>query len=247
MMDLNTLFIETFVREALDELSTNELPNGRILDLGCGQRPYRMFYIHRFSHVVAADFDIRSSIDIQVSAERLPFCNGSIDVVLLTEVIEHLPNPTQAMSEIARVLSPGGVLLLTWPFCYGLHELPNDYTRFTEFGMAVLLQRSGLEIQKIRRRGDVFAVLWVIVSQVVGNALEAIRRIPLLGLLMAPVTRFLDWVVGWLSFPVYLGMRRAKRLNPLRPGENLRGVGHLAQWTLGYCVCARLNTKKDEA
>ena len=63
--------------------------------------------------------------------KHLPFRDASVDTVLSTEVLEHVPRPELLVREMARVVKPGGKLLITVPFIQPLHELPSDYFRFT--------------------------------------------------------------------------------------------------------------------
>lgn len=82
--------------------------------------------------------------DIFADASRLPLHDASIDTVILLEVLEHLRHPAQVLSEIARVLRPGGHLLLTMPFLYPVHDAPHDYQRYTCHGLARELEAAGL-------------------------------------------------------------------------------------------------------
>lgn len=235
-LDLNSLFIREFVERSF--VSTKHCGH-RVLDLGCGTKPYENIYRPCHQFAVAADFDIRTTIDVRLHADALPFPDSTFDTVLMTEVIEHLEAPSAAIAEVARVLGPAGRLFLTWPLYYSLHELPHDYTRFTEFGMAALLQRHGLEVELLRRRGDMIAVLATIVDQFGLGIALAITRLPIIGRLFVPFQWICVTINNLLVLLVYWGTRNARRLHPKCVGHALSGIGHLALWTLGYCVVAR--------
>jgi len=66
--------------------------------------------------------------------------------VLCTQVLEHAPQPYELMAEMARVLKPGGALVMTLPFVWEEHEAPYDFLRFTTFGVRRLVGASGLKI-----------------------------------------------------------------------------------------------------
>jgi SAM-dependent methyltransferase len=68
---------------------------------------------------------------------------------LISEVLEHLPSPGDAVREIHRVLKPGGHVILTTPLFWPLHEQPRDYYRFTKFGLQFLFERSGLRVLEV--------------------------------------------------------------------------------------------------
>ncbi|MBE1547963.1 SAM-dependent methyltransferase [Mycobacterium sp. OAS707] len=72
--------------------------------------------------------------------------SDSFDVVVLSDVLEHISEPALLMSEIARILKPGGRLLLNVPFIYWIHEGPYDYYRYTRFALDRLARQAGLEV-----------------------------------------------------------------------------------------------------
>lgn len=77
-------------------------------------------------------------VDIAADAERLPFPAGVFQRVECDAVLEHVRDPAQAMSEIQRVLAPGGYVHIVTPFCHPFHDYPKDYRRFTLDGLKEL-------------------------------------------------------------------------------------------------------------
>jgi len=75
------------------------------------------------------------NIDIISDAEKTPFENNSVDMVISRSVLEHMPNPEQAILEIKRILKPGGFVFLEMPFMFPFHGSPSDYTRYTIQGL----------------------------------------------------------------------------------------------------------------
>jgi SAM-dependent methyltransferase len=106
----------------------------RVLDIGAGGSSYSRYFPNR----VTIDIDPARKPDIVGDAHALPFPDGSYSFVLCTEVLEHLRNPRTAVSEMHRVLEPGGTLLLTTRFVYPLHDTPHDYFRYTKYGLREL-------------------------------------------------------------------------------------------------------------
>ena len=111
---------------------------GVVLDLGCGHPPYRD-YAGKWR--IGVDLRANDGVDVVANAYYLPFRNNSIDSVICSELLEHLANPHDAVEEIGRVLTPGGKIFLTTRFCYPLHGEPEDYYRFTEFGLRHLFSK----------------------------------------------------------------------------------------------------------
>jgi SAM-dependent methyltransferase len=87
-------------------------------------------------------------------AGQLPFRDGSFDVVVCLEVLEHVREPDQALRELARVLRPGGRAFVSMPFLYPVHDAPHDYQRWTESGWRRSANAVGLEVEALRRRGS---------------------------------------------------------------------------------------------
>lgn len=131
---------------------------GSLLDVGCGLQPYRDLFCG-VSRYVALERSCLPGVDLVADALRLPFADASFDAVLCNQVLEHVSEPAALVGELARVLRPGGVLLLTTPQTWGLHHVPHDYFRFTRFGLAHLAERAGLEVEVVRSTCGVWATL----------------------------------------------------------------------------------------
>ena len=99
---------------------------GRVLDAGCGRRPYAEFY----SDYTGLEFDraryADAPADVWGSGMELPFRDKAFATVFSSQVLEHVPEPWRMVAEMARVLEPGGHLILTAPHIWGLHEVPQN-------------------------------------------------------------------------------------------------------------------------
>jgi ubiquinone/menaquinone biosynthesis C-methylase UbiE len=80
----------------------------------------------------------------------LPVKDNSFDTVLCNQVLEHVPEPQHLFCEITRVLKTGGILILTAPHIWELHEVPHDYYRFTPYGLRYLAEKAGLKVVKVQ-------------------------------------------------------------------------------------------------
>lgn len=148
--------IAKFVREEGPSLT------GRLLDVGCGKKQY-VQYVPNVKAYVAVDVPSAmyggNHADVMASILALPFERDSFDSILCTEVLEHTPDPSLGLKELARVAKPGAKLLLTVPLSEQLHEEPNDHCRFTRHWLRYLLERNGWQIEKIRERGGAWLEL----------------------------------------------------------------------------------------
>src|SRR4051812_33310797 len=126
--------ILAFVRAAAESLP----PGARVLDLGAGDAPYRELFAHadyKTHDWAASVHEGARDADYVGSADALPIDDASMDAVVCTQVLEHVPAPLAVLTEINRILRPGGSVFLTAPLTWELHELPHDYFRYTGPGL----------------------------------------------------------------------------------------------------------------
>ena len=133
---------------------------GRLLDLGCGKVPLYGCYAAFVEEVTCVDWADGEHIDrICDLNEPLPFASDRFDTVILSDVLEHLPDPAAAWREIARVLAPGGKILMNVPFYYSVHAHPHDYYRYTNFALERFVRLSGLALIELNAVGGLLEVL----------------------------------------------------------------------------------------
>ena len=168
------------------EFYSNAIPrwvSGDLADLGCGKAPLLGAYRHLCSSILLADWSNslhpNPLLDVNVDLnEPLPLPSESFDVVLLSDVLEHIPEPRRLLGEVARILRPGGRLLLNVPFAYGIHEAPHDYYRYTRYALERLVGESGLDIVELSELGG-----WVEVVSNLWCKLMTRARLPILAVI----------------------------------------------------------------
>lgn len=140
-------------RDAWVREQAARVPAGsKILDVGAGSCIYRTLFAHceyKTQDFVALKGDqcrtgSYGQIDYVSDVTDIPVPNASFDVVLCTEVLEHLPDPVAAVREFARILRPGGRLVLTAPLGSGIHQEPyHFYGGFTPYWYQKFLAEAG--------------------------------------------------------------------------------------------------------
>jgi SAM-dependent methyltransferase len=159
-------------RVTLDRFIVAHASEGRTLDVGAQTGPYRAYFPHR----IAVDVRPAPGVHVVGDAQALGFTDAVFDVVLCTEMLEHVPEPQRAINEMRRVLKPGGVLLLTTRFLFPIHDAPHDYFRFTKYGLRHLLRE--FEVVDLREETTTIGTLAVLVQRL-GMQAQTLRWTPL--------------------------------------------------------------------
>ena len=163
--------------ESLQKLC-HHAQKGLLLDVGCGRKPYHALFSDSVSHYWGVDYPVtmvnsyRSATQADAFADclQLPFQDRSFDTVLNTQVLEHVPDPQRLIAEMSRVLKPGGVLILSAPMTWPLHEEPFDFYRYTTHGLKSLLHSNRLRvIQEIQRAGTMLTLAQVFLDAELGG------------------------------------------------------------------------------
>ena len=139
--------VNLFVRAAAAELRLAS----PVLEIGSFQVPGQEEMANLRTYFPSCEYigtDMRPGpgVDRVEDAHNLSFPDRSIGTILMMETIEHIVNPIRALSEVRRVLRPGGVLVLSAPFALDIHNHPSDYWRMTPEGCNVLLEAIGARL-----------------------------------------------------------------------------------------------------
>jgi len=185
--------------------------DGITVDIGCADQAIRHLLPESAQYIGLDYYETavtwyQSRPDAFADARHLPLADGSTDSALMLHVLEHLDRPGQALREAARILRPGGSLLIEVPFLYPVHDAPLDYRRWTREGLEVEIRAVGLRtdtITPIGRATETAAVLFnLAIARLMLDWLS--RRSP--WLLLAPVLGLLVPVlniVGWALAPLH--------------------------------------------
>ena len=124
---------------------------GNLADIGCGSKPYQKYFsavknYTGFDMANEGHSHTNESIDIFFDGKTIPAADASFDSAISSEVLEHVFWPAEWLTEINRVLKTEGSFLLTCPFMFHEHEVPNDYGRYSSYGLKYLLEQHGFEI-----------------------------------------------------------------------------------------------------
>jgi SAM-dependent methyltransferase len=190
---------------------------GKLLDIGCGTKPYSQLLSKYCSEHVGVDHystqHDKTNIDIFSTAYKIPVPDQSFDSVICTGVLEHLEEPGVALKECIRVLKSNGVAIYTVPFIWHLHEEPRDYYRYTKYGLDYQFQKAGLEVIEIKALSG----FWVTFGQ----------------LLVYNLYRFNIGPLRWLRIIDAFGLMLQGLV------YHLDRFDRTEQWTWAYIIVAR--------
>ena len=186
---------------------------GRLLDLGCGDGPYRDYY--NYGSYIGLERVARQNAKVVGEGENIPFKNHSFDSLAATEVLEHIYDFRRCMREMNRVLKESGHAYISVPMSWPLHYEPHDFFRFTKFGIAKSLQEAGFDIVSIDRLGGISVLFGTHLSILLWNVIKRFFKVAgirwserIAGMFVLPINllaralSFLDGcdesiVVGW--------------------------------------------------
>jgi SAM-dependent methyltransferase len=140
------------------------LPKGaRVLDAGAGEGSYREhFFAQRYCGLDLGVGDGAwdySKLDVLGDLSSLPFRDAAFDATLNVVTLEHVREPARVVEELARVLAPGGRILIIAPHEWEEHQQPHDYFRYTRYGLRYLLERAGFRDVDVQPVGGFFRLL----------------------------------------------------------------------------------------
>jgi len=132
------------------------------------------------------NLDRTTTPNIYADVTRTPFVDGSVDCILCTEVLEHLPNPQACVDEMHRLLRNDGAAFVSVPFFYPVHADPYDFQRFTEDGLHRLFRE--FKSVEVNRMGGYAGSLGLMIELgIAGLDGKSISH------------RILRWAMKWIS------------------------------------------------
>lgn len=183
--------------------------SGVLLDVGCGQMPYKSLLKRTenedggWDDYIGLDLEVNpihdNQPDLTWDGRNIPMGDETVESILLTEVLEHVPEPAGVLDEISRVLKPGGVVLVTVPFLFPLHEVPYDYYRYTPFALSRLAEDAGFAVEELEALGGWDASLALMIG---------------LWLRRRKMSRWLKLCFAAVLYPIYCWLLRAEAASP---------------------------------
>ncbi len=191
------------------QTNLKEHAKGKLLDLGCGKVPLYAAYKNFVTDNICVDWSNslhkNPHLDFECNLnERLPFQDEDVDTIILSDVLEHLPEPQKLWFEMNRILKRNGKVLMNIPFFYWLHEEPFDYYRYTEFALRRFAEVSGFRVIYLSNSGGFFEIITDIFSKIS-------VKIPLAGNLIASCLQKINSVILKTSIGKKIAAKTGKK------------------------------------
>jgi SAM-dependent methyltransferase len=145
------------IRAFLVEEAARLSDGARVLDAGAGTRPFAALFARQ--HYESCDMPggfYAAKHDFECLLHAVPRPDSTYDAIVLTQVLEHVPDPCAVLKELHRVLKPGGVVLASLPLNGPLHGEPWHFFQFTHYGLEQLALATGLEVLRCEKIGGAF-------------------------------------------------------------------------------------------
>lgn len=168
------------LRLALEAVAREWTPPGATLvDLGCGAMPYRPLFAPYVRRYIGVDLPRNPWADLHTASEGgVPIADGSADLVLSSQVLEHVASPADYLAECRRILRPGGRLVLSTHGYWLYHPDPVDYWRWTGSGLQRQVSMAGLEVLQIEGIMGLGAAALQLLQDALWARLPAPLRVP---------------------------------------------------------------------
>jgi SAM-dependent methyltransferase len=171
------------------------LERARVLDFGCGTRPYEAWFAAAGAQYRGADID--ATHEVRIHADGTLACgDGEYDLVASLQVLEHVWDLAKYLGEARRALRPEGWLLLSTHGTWLYHPHPNDYRRWTAEGLRCEVESRGFRL--LRMEPVVGPLAWTTVFRALG-AVQFLKKIPVVGAGLASCTAMLYNARAWLE------------------------------------------------
>ena len=143
----------------------SDLYRGVLYDLGCGESPYRNFFLQHADKYIGVDWSgsfHEITADIVADLNKvLPIESEVADTIISLSVMEHLSEPQVMLNEAYRILKPEGHIILQVPWQWHIHEAPYDFFRFTPYGLKNLFDKAGFQDIVVKPQSGFFST-WIL-------------------------------------------------------------------------------------
>jgi len=167
------IYYHYYFKDLKDVFDAYIKESNKVFDIGCGNKPFEAYIRSLTKNDDYRGCDVVQSseqkVDVICEATNIPEPSDKYDIVICTQVIEHVFEHTKIFEEAYRLLKPGGYIIVSSNFVWEIHESPYDFYRFTRYGFGQLLENAGFVIKEGKNNGGKFAALGQLIVHVFGR------------------------------------------------------------------------------
>lgn len=194
IVDTDWLMLRGMTRSLARLIGEHVRAGDTVLDFGCGNMPYRPLVEGKGATYLGADFGDEAEVEISPDG-KVAAPDGSVDIVMSVQVLEHVRDLDAYFAEIARILKPEGVLLLSTHGTWLYHPHPEDHRRWTRPGLVNEIETRGFAVGHV---DSIVGPLGTTTMVRLTGFAFFLRRVPLVGSLvvgaLAIVMNFRGWI-----------------------------------------------------
>ncbi|MFX0135559.1 MAG: methyltransferase domain-containing protein [Candidatus Hodarchaeota archaeon] len=198
--------------------------SANVLDIG-GKKVKKRGQFNIENHLVKvkyANIDPNTNPDYLCDGSNIPVKNNSFDVIICSELLEHVREPSLILKEAYRILKPGAVLLICVPFLFRIHSDPYDYGRYTDYYWRTVLKEIGFARITIEKQGLYYSVFMDMLKLYASHKQKGKKPLP----------KILKWL---LQRTIVFGEKKALELEKR---ENIKNDSFLNSFTTGFGIIA---------
>lgn len=194
----------------------SSLYKGCLYDLGCGETPYKDFFLKYADNYIGVDWssslhNIKADIVADLN-KPFPIKSDVADTLVSLSVMEHLCEPQNFVNESFRILKPGGYVVLQVPWQWWIHEAPYDFFRYTPYGLKYIFEKAGFSDVVVEAQSGFFTTYVLKFNYFTNRFIRGPKILRIIGL------------VGLSPF-WYLGQKLAPILDKLDRNWQLEACG----------------------
>jgi ubiquinone/menaquinone biosynthesis C-methylase UbiE len=161
------------IRREIKSFFETVLPCESVIEIGGGNALMRSVLKQacRATKYISSDISPTENTDVICDAQDMIFLDGEADLIAAFEVMEHIPDTNMFLSEVNRVLRPGGYIVISVPFLYGKHDF-QDFYRWTSQGLERVINENGMNVLLMKNRGGVFLTIVSLLSNYIHSKFQ---------------------------------------------------------------------------
>lgn len=151
-------------KKLLNNVAFSGKKNLNIIDIGCGDKPFESYFSsHKY---IGLDFSPSDSSVVKHDlSNKFPFDDNFFDIVILSEVLEHVPSPYFVLDEINRITKSNSLIFISTPFALQIHGSPFDFFRYTKYFYIRLTKLYKWEMNNFVTSNSIFTSFLLLLNQ----------------------------------------------------------------------------------